>query len=132
MTDEWRAQLRLARGEQLLGSWPVEPAAGDRSVDRPGWLILTSRRCLFYHKAGVLGGRLEEPPSLQWPLEEVRSVAAQQFWMRIGYGDKVEMPGLGIDGYGFRLARESPSGPVVEAILRARDARRAELHRSSP
>lgn len=132
MLDEWRAQLRLARGERLLGGWPVEPVAGDRTFDRPGYLILTSRRCLFYHRSGVSGGRLEEPPRLQWSIEEVRSVAPQTLWMRIGSDDRVEIAGLGIDGYGFRLPREMSPGPVVEAILRARDARRAELGRPPP
>lgn len=127
MTDTWKGRLSLARGERLVGSWPVEPAAGDRAVDRPGWLILTSRRCLFYYKAGTLSERLEEPPRLQWKIEDVRSVAPQKFWMRIGSGDQVEMPGLGIDGYGFRLPLETSSDPIVAAILQAREARRAEL-----
>lgn len=132
MSDTWKGRLRLTRGERLVGSWPVEPAAEDRTVDRPGWLILTSRRCLFCHEAGTLGERLEEPPRLQWKIEDVRSVAPQKFWMRIGPGDRVEVSGLGIDGYGFRLPRETPPDPIVEAILRAREARRAELGPPSP
>lgn len=127
MPDDLTSQVDLVRGERYLASWPVEPAEGDRTTDRAGWLVLTSQRCRFFHKAGLLGGRLEKPPRLAWNLEALRSVVPQRFWMKIGYGDRLEMPGLGIDGYGFRLNRDTPSGPVVQAILNARDARRAEL-----
>lgn len=128
MPDDLAAGVDLNRGERLLGSWRVELAEGDRASGRSGLLVLTSERCLLYQKAGFLGGRLEKPPLLAWRLEELRSVVPQRFWMKIGYGDQVEIPGLGIDGYGFRLNRDTPSDPVVEAIRRARDGRRAALH----
>jgi len=127
MADDLAQQVELERGERFLGSWPAEPAEGDRTTDRAGWLVLTSRHFRFFHKAGFLGGRLEKPPRLSWNVEELRSVVAQRFWMKIGYGDRLEMPGLGIDGYGFRLNRETPSEPVVRAVREARDARRTEL-----
>lgn len=127
MAEDLLSQIDLGRGERVLGHWRVEPAEEDRTTDRGGWLVLTNRRCLFFRKAGLLGGRLEKPPQLTWFIESVQSVVAQRFWMRIGYGDRMEMPGVGIDGYGFRLPRDTPPGPVVEAILGARNARRTEL-----
>jgi hypothetical protein len=115
-------------GEKVLKHWTVEPVRPDLSTDRSGWLILTSHRCLFFRKAGILGGsRVEKPAAFTWRLEAVRSVTPQRFWMKIGYGDRLEMPGLSIDGQGFRLNRETPSGAAVADILRARQSRRVEL-----
>jgi len=80
-------------------------------------------------KAGLLrGSRVERPAAFAWRLEDVRSVSAERFWMKIGYGDRLEMPGLAIDGQGFRLNREVPSRDVVEEILKARRSRRVELN----
>jgi len=115
-------------GEKVLKQWTVEPVRPDLSTDRAGRLILTSHRCLFFRKAGRVGGsRLERSPAFAWRLEEVRSVGPQRFWMKIGYGDRLEIPGLAIEGQGFRLNRETPSAGVVEEILKARRSRRVEL-----
>ena len=115
-------------GEKLLKHWTVEPVRADRSTDRAGWLILTSHRCLFFRKAGLLGGsRVERPAAFTWRLEEMRAVTPQRFWMKVGYGDQLEMPGLSIDGQAFRLNRETPSRGAVDEILRARQVRRVEL-----
>ena len=117
------------RGEKVLTHWTAEPVRADRSTERAGWLILTSHRCLFLRKAGLLrGSRVERPAAFAWRLEDVRSVSAERFWMKIGYGDRLEMPGLAIDGQGFRLNREVPSRDVVEEILKARRSRRVELN----
>jgi hypothetical protein len=115
-------------GEEVLKQWPVEPVRADLSTDRAGWLVLTNHRCLFFRKVGLLGGsRVERPAAFTWRLEEVRSVSPQRFWMKIGYGDRLEMPGLAIDGQGFRLNRETPSRGAVNEILKARQSRRVEL-----
>jgi hypothetical protein len=127
MPEDLARQLELARGERLLGSWPVEPAEGDRTTDRAGWLVLTSQRCLFFRKVGLLGSRLEQPPRRAWKTEELKVVNPHRFWMRVGYGDRLEMPGIAIDGQGFRLPRDTAPGAVVTALRNARDARRNEL-----
>jgi len=128
MSEPPSGTVDLEPGEKLLRHWVVEPVRADGSTDRSGWLILTNHRCLFFRMAGVLGGRrVERPAGIVWRLEEGRSVSAQRFWMKIGYGDRVEMPGLALDGQGFRLNRETSSRAVVEEILKARETRRAEM-----
>ncbi len=120
----------LEPGERALGSWPAEPVRTDGGTDRVGRLVLTSHRVLFFGSAGLFGRRSGvRPPMFTFPLERL-SVQLAQYWMTVGYGDRVEMPGLVLDGHGFRLARETPAGPVKDALVRAREARRAELSRS--
>jgi hypothetical protein len=118
----------LEPGERLLNQWTVEPVRGDLSTDRAGRMVLTSHRCLFFPKAGFLAGnRVTKPATFAWRLEEIRSVSPQRYWMRIGYGDRLEIPGFSIEGQGFRLNRETPSRGVLDDILHARQFRRAEL-----
>lgn len=118
----------LEPGERVLGAWRGEPVRTDGSVDRGGWLVLTDRRLLFYRRSGLWGpGRLERPPVFARRLEEVRSVTPQRLWMRIGYGDRVEMPGIGIDTEIVRLGRDAPLETLVGEIDGARTARRAAL-----
>lgn len=118
----------LEHGEQLLGVWAGEPVRPDGSVERPGWLVLTDRRVLFYRKSGLWGGgRLETPPKFGRRLEEIRSVEPQRFWMKIGYGDRVEMPGISVDELRTRLNRNASSQLLVGEITEARKARRVAL-----
>ena len=128
MADGPESQVELEGGEQWLRAWPVEPALPNGSSERPGWFILTSRRAVFFRRVGLFGGgRLEKPPAHAWRLEQVRSLEPRRFEMKVGYGDKVAIPGFAVEGQGFRLNRETPSGGVLEAIDRARRARRSEL-----
>jgi hypothetical protein len=128
MADGPAEQVELERQERVLRLWPVEPVRPDGSTDRSGWLVLTNRRLLFHRRAGLLsGGRLERPPLSVWRLEAIRSIRLEQYWMNVGYGDRVEIPGISVDGQGFRLNRETPSSGVREEIERARAARRAEV-----
>lgn len=115
-------------GEKLLRRWPVEPVRSDHSTDRAGWMVLTSHRCLFFPKVGLFGGsRFARSATFVWRLEEIRSVNLEQYWMTVGYGDRLEIPGFSINGKGFRLNRGTPSRGVLEEILKTREARRAEL-----
>jgi hypothetical protein len=128
MSERPSDAVDLEGGEKVLKEWTVEPVRTDLSTDRAGWLILTSHRCLFFRKAGILGGgRVEKPAAFAWRLEQVRSVSPQRFWMKIGYGDRLEMPGLSINGQGFRLNRETSSHAAVGDVLKARQSRRVEL-----
>lgn len=120
-------EFPLGPGERLLGRWPAEPAVDDRNVGRSGWLVVTDRRWLFFESAGFFGGRVESVPRLDQPIERVAQAVAHRFWMPIGYGDRMELPGLVIDGHGFRLPRETAVAPVIETIERAREARRSAL-----
>lgn len=123
----------LEEGETVLKRWAVEPVRADRSTDRAGRILLTNHRCLFFPKAGFLeGNRGVRPATFAWRLEEIRSVTPQRYWMKIGYGDRLEIPGFSIDGQGFRLNRETPARGILEVILRAREARRRALGLSGP
>jgi hypothetical protein len=118
----------LEAGEKPLKQWAVEPVRTDLSTDRVGWMVLTSHRCLFFPKAGLLGGsRVAKPAAFAWRLEKIRAVSPQRYWMSVGYGDRLEIPGFAIDGQGFRLNRETPARGVLDDILKARQSRRAEL-----
>ncbi len=121
-------QVDLEGGERVLRLWPVETTRPDGSADRAAWLVLTNHRASCFRRAGLFGpGRLEKPPLFERRLEQVRSVTVERFWMKIGYGDRLEVPGLAIDGHGFRLNRETSSAEVRTEVERARQARRSEL-----
>ncbi len=72
-----------------------------------------------------------EPPRFARRLEELSTVEVHRYWMSIGYGDRVEIPGVVVDGQGFRLQRESSSSGVRSAIESARRSRRGELETRS-
>ncbi len=128
MTPSWSDPVDLEPGERTLRHWPAETARADGSSDRAGWLILTNHRVLFFRRSGLFaGGRAERPPAIFRRLEEIRAVAARRFWMSIGYGDRVEVPGLAIDAQTFRLNRESSAEEVRAAVEAARVARISEL-----
>lgn len=132
MTPDPMTQVELEPGERLLRGWPVESVGERSSKGSSGWLVLTSQRCLFYRQAGVWKGRqLEKPPELAVKLEDLRSVSARQFTMPIGYGDHIAIPGLEIDGHGFKLNREMPSSGVLAEIAEARRVRSGQPHGSS-
>ena len=125
-------QVVLDPGERALHGWPVEMVLNPSSKVVAGWLLLTSRRCLFFRRAGLFGGgRLLKPPTFIAKLEEIHSVSARQFAMLVGYGEQIPIPGLEVDGQEFKLNRETPSAPVVAEIAEARSARDAESGRSS-
>jgi hypothetical protein len=128
MSEPSSDEVDLEAGEEVLKQWTVEPVRADLSTDRAGRMVLTNHRCLFFPKAGFLGGnRGTRPATFAWRLEEIRSVSPERYWMRIGYGDRLEIPGISIDGQGFRLNRETPSRGVTDDILAARQSRRTEL-----
>lgn len=126
-------QVELETGERIVRAWPVDATRPDGADERPGWLILTDRRLFFFRRVGRWGpGRLERPPEFARRLEEIRSTEPRRFWMKIGYGDRVEIPGLAIDELSLRLNRETRSREVFGEILGARQARRTALGLSSP
>ena len=121
-------EVELEDGERIVRAWPVDTARPDGTDGRPGWLVLTDRRLLFYRRAGRWGsGRLEKPPEFFRRLEEIRSTEPRRFWMKIGYGDRVEIPGVAIDELSVRLNRETPSLGVLGEIARACRDRRSVL-----
>ena len=126
-------EVELESGERIVRAWPVDAGRPDAAGERPGWLVLTDRRLFFYRRVGRWGsGRLEKPPEFVRRLEEIRSTESRRFWMKIGYGDRVEIPGLAIDELSVRLNRETPSLEVLDGIARARRDRRTVLGLASP
>ncbi len=119
----------LEPGESVLATWTAEAAEEEAVRTRPGCLVLTDRRCLFYRRAGVLGGRRLEPtPSFSQPLGSLETLAPYRFWMRIGYGDRVELPGIAVGTRRFRLVRGTDSAEVVRAFRSARERVRGPAH----
>ena len=115
----------LEPGESVLGTWTAQAAEDDASRERSGCLVLTDRRCLFYPRAGILGGRRLEPtPTFSEPLGPLETVAPNRFWMRIGYGDRVELPGIAVGARRFRLVRGVDPAEVVRAVRSARERAR--------
>ena len=112
----------LEPGESVLGTWTAQAAEEEGAPERTGSLVLTDRRCLFYRRAGVLGGRRLEPtPTFSQSLGSIETVAPHRFWLRIGYGDRVELPGIAIGAHRFRLVRGVDSAEVARAVRSARE-----------
>lgn len=120
--------LDLDSGEQVLRRWKVEPVSAEGGVGRFGWLVLTPRRVLFHPMRGLLGsGRARGAPLFARSLEDIRSVSTHREYLRIGYGDRIEMPGLSIDGARFRLVRGASAEEVRASIERAQQDLRSSV-----
>jgi hypothetical protein len=121
MAPEPRAEIELAPEEHLLFSWPAELVHDRTAKGGMGQLILTDQRCLFYRRAGLWGGRRLEPnPTFSVALGSIRSITIRMFSMTIGYGDRLPIPGVEIDGTVFRLNRENSAEHVLASIALAR------------
>ncbi len=126
----WDRILR-DRSERVVRHWPAESARADGEADRSGWLILTDRRLLFVRRGGWRARAQDaESPDVTLPLESIRQIEARPFQMRIGYGDRVVIPGIAIDGHAFRLPRETPAEEVRFVLEQAARSRRSGSDRS--
>ncbi len=124
MTDPSPSDLALPVGETLLALWPARWVRDEGGTELSGYLVVTSWGCRFHAKAGLLSRRrVSERPDAAWPFESLGSVAADRFWLRIGYGDRVEIPVVRVGRERFRLDREESSARVVLAIESARRGR---------
>ncbi|MGA8303738.1 MAG: hypothetical protein WA691_04120 [Thermoplasmata archaeon] len=127
MTDHPPDPVELETGEHTLGGWPVEMLGRRGARGVRGLLVLTTRRCLFFRQAGLFsGGKLVKPALFTARLDRIRTFSTREFSIPIGYGDRLEIPGIELDGREFKLNRETPSGPVLAEITSARHARLAE------
>jgi hypothetical protein len=118
----------LGPGERVISSWSAQAVEGGNVSLRRGLLVLTNRRCLFLRRAGLLGGRrFEKDPVFAAALERLRTASPHRFYLRIGYGDRMEIPGINLTGHEFQLDRETPSRSVLLRIADARASRLAEL-----
>ncbi|MGP8075389.1 MAG: hypothetical protein ACLP8Y_01420 [Thermoplasmata archaeon] len=117
----------LSPGERILRSWPVRtPGAADGRA-ASGDLFLTNRRLLFIAKAGLLGRSHPPTSDRSISLEGVGGAAPRRTEMRIGYGDRMILEGVDVDGAVYELGREASSRTMLAEISTARRARRAEL-----
>jgi len=112
----------LGPGERIVASWSAELVPTDGSTARPGQLLVTTSHCRFFARAGPFGSRWETRPAFSVPLGAIRAVEGRSFAMSIGYGDRVAIPGVAIDGVAFRLARGDTPSQVGAAIASARGA----------
>jgi hypothetical protein len=120
-------ELELETGERTLRSWPAEMVGKQGGKGVRGVLALTTRRCLFFRQSGLFGGgKMVKPALFTVRLDRLRSASQRQFSMPIGYGDQLAIPGIELDGEGFKLNRETPAGPVLEEIMSAQQTRLAE------
>ena len=116
-------QAELARGERSLEHWVAQMIDERSKKSVVGWLLLTTERCLFFRRVGLFGGgRAEKPPAFAIRLGQIRSVSSRDSSMEIGYGDRVSIPGIELDGREFRFQRETDSALVVSMINEARHA----------
>jgi hypothetical protein len=123
----------LTPGERVIGSWPAQRVEVGTSSQRRGVLVLTNLRSLFLVRAGLLGGRrIVEQPVFAAALQDLNAANPNRSYLRIGYGDRMEIPGLVLAGHGFQLDRETPSRNVLLHIASARVARLMELGEPVP
>lgn len=117
----------LSPGERQLGSWPARSPSGDHGSPATGDLVLTNRRLLFLPKRGLFGRSGPPEAGRSLPLEGIGGAAPRRSEMRIGYGDRMILEGIEVDGTAYELGREASSRGVLEAIAAARESRRNEL-----
>ncbi len=109
--------------EFVLGSWTAE-LVGPAGTVRTGRLVLTDHECAFVPAPRRLRrARDASDAELRWSLEEVRSFSVRRFFLPIGYGDRVELAGIELNGHQFRLGRETRAQDVLDAIQAARGRR---------
>ena len=109
--------------ETTVAEWPAERVLPGATKGTMGVLRLTRDRCYFVPRRARFGrGRATPEDEFSRYLRDVRSVEPRSFSMTIGYGDRVEIPGVAIDGTEFRLGRELSGPSVVAAIAEARRA----------
>lgn len=113
--------VELEPGEVILGRWRAEPVWPGGRMGRGGWLVLTNKTLRFYLGAGLFrSGQPSGAPLRVWRLQDIRHVISENQSLTIGYGDRIPLPGVVVDGERFRLGREISAPQVVEFIDRAR------------
>ncbi len=113
----------VAENEAVLRRWVAELVGPGESVVS-GELVLTDRQCAFVPARGFLRRpRGRSDATVRWRLEEVRTFSSRRFFLRIGYGDRIELGGVEINGTEFRLGRVTRPEEVLEAIQDARSRR---------
>ncbi|MGA8710857.1 MAG: hypothetical protein WB786_06480 [Thermoplasmata archaeon] len=117
----------LSPGERLLRAWPARTPAATPGHPTSGNLFLTNRRLFFVAKAGLFGR--SHPPTSDRPmsLEGIGGAAPHRTEMRIGYGDRMTLEGIEVDGAIYELGRAASSRTMLAEIASARRARRTEL-----
>jgi hypothetical protein len=120
----------LNPGEQVVHAWPAQAVLAGEASLRRGRLVLTNHRCLFFRRAGVFNGhRLERAPVFATQLEDLASAHPRRFFLRIGYGDRMEVGGVEVSGREFQLDRDTDPLEILAEIAKARTVRLAELGR---
>jgi hypothetical protein len=99
----------LPPGERQLRSWVARCSGGSAGRPISGELVLTNRRLLFVAKAGRFARSSPSANDRSVPLEGVGSAAPHRTEMRIGYGDRMILEGIQVDGVRYELGRGVPT-----------------------
>ncbi|MGD0589066.1 MAG: hypothetical protein ABSA63_09810 [Thermoplasmata archaeon] len=117
----------LSPGERILRAWPARTPTAAPGHPTSGDLFLTNRRILFMAKGGLFGRSHPPTSARSMSLEGIGGAAPHRTELRIGYGDRMVLEGIELDGAVFELGREASSRTVLAEIASARRARRKEL-----
>ena len=119
--------IALEQDEHIVRQWAADAVELDGAEGPRGWFILTNQRCLFALREGWFGARASLDPGRSVRLESIRYAGVRPLPMSVGFGERRALPGLELDGRGYRTGRSSPPGTILVAIARVRLARREAL-----
>jgi len=119
--------IPLEPDEVVVRRWAADAVELDGAEGPSGWLILTNRRCLFAHREGWLRARAALDPSRSVRLEGIRFAGPRRLPMPGGLGERRTVPGIELDGRGYRTGTEAPPVGILAAIAHARALRREAL-----
>ena len=128
VTPDPLQSIPLEPDEVIVRRWAADAVELDGAEGPSGWFILSNRRCLFARREGWFGARTSLDASRSVRLEGIRFAGIRCLPMRVGLGQRGTVPGIELDGRGYRTGTDaSPSGILV-AIARERVTRREGLH----
>jgi hypothetical protein len=119
--------IALEPDEHVVRYWAVDAVELDGDEGPRGWFILTNRRCLFARREGWFTARASLDPSRSVRLEAILYAGIRRLPMHVGLGERGSVPGLELDGRGYRTGASTPPGGVLVAIARERLTRREAL-----
>jgi hypothetical protein len=110
--------------EHGVRCWAVDAVELEGVEGTSGWLVLTNQRILFGRREGWFGKQLSMDRGRAVRLEAMRYAGLRPFLMRVGLAERGNVPGIEIDGRGYRTGREPPPSTILVAIARERVRRR--------
>lgn len=127
MTSDPPHDLPLEPEEFVVRGWAVDAIELDGEEGPRGWLVLTTRRCIFARRGGLFGSHATVDPSRTVRLEAIRYAGLRRFSIGIGIGERGAVLGVELAGRGYRSGRRPPPSAILAAIARERLTRREAL-----